>query len=144
MVNFINMKLLLILFVGLFATPPIPYRQLTWSDYKGTPPAGVEHDAVTCTNIVIGPDTAYAIFLPERSWATTTDSTLLRHEQLHFAITRNYANKLQWYLKARCPCTIEIGEVINEWRQEQAKYDLETNHGQDTTAQRRWEEKIKL
>lgn len=140
------MKPLLISLLWFFNTPPIPYRQLTWSDYKGTPPAGVEHDAVTCTNIAIGPDTAYAIFLPERSWVRTRDDRLLRHEQLHFAITRYWAdrmNRFRIYDPVEHEYSRNIPYYLDQWREMQRQYDIETNHGQDTAAQRFWEERIK-
>ncbi len=138
------MKPLLLLLLIPFTTPPIGYRQLTWEDFKGKPPVAAQGDACTCTNIAIGYDTAYAIFIPERSWTKTKDVRLLRHEQLHFAVTRNYADSITWYLRARCSCSIEIGEMINKWRITEQHYDAETNHGIDTIAQKHWEELIKL
>src|ERR1043165_2329826 len=102
------MKLLLLLFLLPFTSTPIGYRQLQWSDFKGRPPANTEASACTCTNIAIGYDTAYAIFIPERSWTKTKDVALLRHEQLHFAITKDFSAKVTWYLRARCSCSLEI------------------------------------
>lgn len=135
--------LILILFIP-FASTPISYRQLTWADFKGKPPANTEASACTCTNIAIGYDTAYAIFIPEKSWTKTKDAALLRHEQLHLAITREWAEKISWYLKARCSCSTEIGAAINIWRIKEQQYDRETDHGRDSTAQSRWEQSIKL
>lgn len=134
------MKLLLLIFLLPFTSTPIGYRQLQWSDFKGKPPANTEASACTCTNIAIGYDTAYAIFIPERSWTKTNDVGLLRHEQGHFAITKWWANEVSWRIKF---CQ-SVDVMLNTWRKEQARYDLETNHGQDTAAQRRWEEQIKL
>lgn len=126
-----------------FSTPVVHYRQLAWEDYRAQPPADKTHDAVTCTNIIIGPDTAYAIFYPDRSWMRSADSALLRHEQVHFAITRDYAKIVDSYLK--CPfddCREKVGKIIEAWRNTERQYDLDTNHGTDTLAQKQWEQKI--
>jgi hypothetical protein len=138
------MKLLFILLFIPFTNAPISYRQLAWSDFKGEVPANTEASACTCTNISVGVDTAYAIFIPERSWTKTSDPEVLRHEQLHFAITKKFAEKVFWYLRARCMCSTEIGTAINDWRVMEQQYDDQTDHGRNTEAQKQWEEKIKL
>lgn len=135
----------LILLLITVLTPPVSYRQLQWSDFKGKPPAGTEAHACTCSNIVIGMDTAYAIFLPDKSWTRTNDSALLRHEQVHFDITRRFAKKVDEYLKCKSyTCKEPVGFILDRWRLQQAQYDIETDHGQNATEQKRWEEMIKL
>lgn len=141
------MKQYLLLLLIPFTNPPLSYRQLTWGDYRGVVPVGVDHDAVTCTNISIGPDSVYAIFLPDRSWTKTTDKVLLRHEQLHFAITRYWAeriNQFRVYNAVEHEYSRNLPYYLDQWRAMQRQYDAETNHGTDTTAQKRWEELIKL
>src|SRR5690349_15937693 len=130
-----KMKLLLLLFLLPFTSTPIGYRQLQWSDFKGKPTN--DHAASTCTGIVIEKDTAYAIFEPERSWTRTANPATLRHEQVHFAITRDYAELICAWIKAKntatqCYCMPDFSHEFNAWERQQAKYDAETNHGQDT------------
>ena len=142
------MKLFLLIFLLPFTSTPIGYRQLQWSDFKGKPPANTEAMACTCTNIVIGLDTAYGIFISEKSWTKTRDAALLRHEQLHFSITESHAKKLCMWIKVYNGMDKNerpaIGELLSKWRLTQELYELETDHGRDSTAQRRWEEQIKL
>jgi hypothetical protein len=139
------MKLFLILFLLPFTSTPIGYRELKWSDFKGKPPANTEASACTCTNIAIGYDTAYAIFIPERSWTKTNSPEVLRHEQFHFTITYYWADFIAREMKLKPPYSAHhIEQIIRHWREMQEKYDRETAHGTDTVAQRRWEEQIKL
>lgn len=133
------------LLLSLFAatkSPVIHYRQLTWEDFKGKPPVGTEAMACTCTNIVIGMDTAYAIFIPEKSWTKTKDAALLRHEQLHFTITALYAKWISEDMKDK-NIHQASEDLFDNWRSMEKMYDRETNHGTDTVAQKEWEEKIK-
>ena len=138
-----KLLLLLLLLFPTTKTPVIHYRQLSWEDYRAPVPPNATNDAITCTNISIGLDTAYAVFYPDRSWMRSADSALLRHEQVHFAITRDYAKIVDSYLK--CPfddCREKVGKIIEAWRNTERQYDLDTNHGTDTLAQKQWEQKI--
>lgn len=135
-----------LLYLLLFLSPPIPYRQLSWSDFKGKPEAGPTI-ARSCTGIVIEKDTAYAIFEPDRSWTRTNDVATLRHEQGHFAITKIFASKIdQW--KTYNPVDHSYSENIHywldRWDEMEIRYDLETDHGRNEAEQKRWEEMIKL
>lgn len=131
-------SLLLILFIH-FANSPVRYRQLTWADFKGKPTN--DHLASTCSGIVIESDTAYAVFEPDKSWTRTNDVAILRHEQLHFAITNKWAHTINAFIKQHIN---NCGDCLRDWNAMELWYDEETNHGQDTSAQRQWEEKIKL
>jgi len=135
------MKLLLIIFLLPFTSTPIGYRELKWSDFKGKPTN--DHAASTCTGIVIEKDTAYAIFEPEKSWTRTANPATLRHEQVHFAITREYAILISNQLKYGWGFEY-ISKTLDEWGDKEMQYDKQTDHGRDSTAQRRWEEQIKL
>lgn len=133
------------LYLLLFLSPPIPYRQLSWSDFKGKPTN--DHIASSCTGIVIEKDTAYAIFEPDRSWTRTGDSATLRHEQGHFLITRIFAEKInQW--RPYNPVDFEYNKGIiywlDKWDAMESRYDLETDHGRNEAEQKRWENLIKL
>lgn len=138
------MKLYLLLLLIPFTNTPIGYRQLTWDDFKGKPTN--DHAASTCTGIVIEKDTAYAVFEPDRSWTRTKSPEVLRHEQLHFAITREYArliNRNLHYEDIRGRSKL-VEFNLYEWNVEEERYDLETDHGQNSEKQKQWEEKIKL
>lgn len=140
------MKALFILFLFSFSNTPISYKQLTWADFKGKPTN--DHLASTCSGIVIEKDTAYAVFEPDKSWTRTNDVATLRHEQLHFAITKYWAEKVCEAQKRNVKIGFTLNEYIadylSQWDLMEARYDFETNHGQDAEAQRQWEEKIKL
>lgn len=141
------MKLFLLIFLLPFTNSPIGYRQLRWEDFKGKPPANTEASACTCTNISIGMDTAYAIFLSDRSWTKTNDPELLRHEQLHFKITEKMAKDIAVWIKVSNALSQHeeaISVLLYKWRLMEELYDLETDHGRDSTAQKRWEQEIKL
>jgi hypothetical protein len=139
------MKLLLLLLFIPFSSAPISYRQLAWDDFKGVAPANTEASACTCTNIAIGWDTAYAIFIPERSWSKTNDLELLRHEQFHFTITYYWANFISKERKLKPPYSAHnIEQILRHWHDMEVQYDLETDHGRNTEAQKQWEKKIKL
>ena len=134
------MKSLLFLLLIPFANSPISYRQLTWADYKGKPQSSAI--ASTCSGIVIEKDTAYAIFEPDRSWTRTNDPAILRHEQLHFAIAKLFANKLIY--RKTVFSNNYADYVLGEWEAMEERYDRETDHGRNPAAQKQWEEKIKL
>lgn len=137
-----------LLYLLLFLSPPIAYRQLSWSDFKGKVPASAQGDACACTNISIGTDTAFAVFFPERSWTKTNSLVVLRHEQVHFAITRHWAGMIDWSLKLnemdRLSYSHPVEDCIKKWRDMEARYDLETDHGRNEAEQKRWEQLIKL
>lgn len=138
----IKMKSLLLFLLIPFSNSPISYRQLSWSDFKGKPTN--DHAASTCTGIVIEKDTAYAIFEPDESWTRTSNPIVLKHEQVHFAITKLYAEKIAWLTKSRCECYSEIAEELKKWEAMEQSYDLITDHGLNVEKQKEWEQNIKL
>lgn len=135
------MKLFLLIFLLPFTSAPIGYRQLRWEDFKGKPTN--DHAASTCTGIVIEKDTAYAVFEPDRSWTRTKDGGVLRHEQLHFAITAMYAQFINTDLKNKDHHQL-TEDLLENWGNMEVMYERETDHGRDSTAQKRWEQMIKL
>lgn len=132
-------SLLLFLFIP-FTLPPIPYRQLTWEDFKGKPEAG-STIARSYTGIVIEKDTAYAIFEPGMSWTKTNGVATLKHEQLHFAITKRWASIITHSLIYG---TLYVCDYLRKWGEEEDRYDLDTDHGNNAEKQKEWEDKIKL
>lgn len=123
----------LILFLFLPFPKEIPYRTLSWSDFKGKPEKGAL--ATTCSGIVIDGGKTIAVFYPYESGTLTNDVAALRHEQLHFDITQTYARKI----KEGC----DSKDAIKEWILLEDKYDKETNHGLNMEIQKQWEQKIK-
>lgn len=124
-----------LLFVILFLPFPkeVPYRTLSWSDFKGKPEKGAL--ATTCSGIVIEGNKTVAIFYPYESGTLTNDVAALRHEQLHFDITQMYARKIKYGSDSK--------EAIKEWILLEDQYDKETNHGLNMEVQKKWEQKIK-
>jgi hypothetical protein len=133
-------SLLLILFIP-FSNTPISYRQLTWYDFKGVPQPG-STIARSYTGIVIEKDTAYAIFESDKSWTRTNDVATLRHEQVHFAITRLYAEFISDELKGKKKPNID--DLLERWGIAEDNYDKDTDHGRNDAEQKKWEEMIKL
>jgi hypothetical protein len=117
----------------------------------------------------IGASQARAVFDPDQSWwkdpspnlwravdgaaapQTQSDSerALLAHEQLHFDLTEVWARKVRAAL-ADLPAACKTREGIARmeaaiatlergWREEQARYDRETDHGADARRQAAWE-----
>lgn len=134
-------SLLLFLFIP-FTIPPIPYRQLTWEDYKGKPEAG-STIARSYTGIVIEKDTAYAIFEPGMSWTKTNSVVTLRHEQGHFAITKMYAQFITEDMNKKDHHRLSE-YLLENWGRTEDRYDEETDHGNNLEKQKEWEERIKL
>jgi len=137
------MKLLLLIFLLPFANTPVRYRQLTWEDFRGRPNsnwAAVTHYEFEVTIVNNGETVtrqyAHALFNPSKSWARIKSERVLRHEQLHFCIAECFARQLK--------AGMDSDSLWNECYKVQDRYDLETNHSMDSTAQRRWEELIKL
>lgn len=129
------MKALSLLLFIPFASKPVPWRVLSWSDFKGQP--NKEALARTQSGIVIENNVATAIFIPDESWTRTNDSATLSHEQLHFDITQLWASKI----------TVANGRFVDyyleQWGMMESRYDKETEHGNNTAQQARWEREIK-
>jgi hypothetical protein len=131
-------SLLLILFIP-FAKE-IPYRTLTWSDFKGKPDKSTTI-ARSYTGIIIEKDTAFAYFDVERSWTRTNDEAVLWHEQIHFAITKMWAMRIS---NSLIYGSLFVADYLKEWGKMEEAYDEETDHGNNLEKQKEWEEKIKL
>jgi hypothetical protein len=130
----------LLLFLFLPFPKEIPYRTLSWSDFKGKSDNSTTI-ARSYTGIVIEKDTVFAYFDSERSWTRTNDSATLRHEQLHFTITQWYANDMFKSMKVGAT---DYDYDIRAWGNLEKRYDEETDHGRNLEAQKKWEQKIKL
>jgi Bacterial protein of unknown function (DUF922) len=78
---------------------------------------------------------------------------LLEHEQLHFDMAEIAARKIRKRISETtdacgagaddAPLNRYVGEVTQDFREEQARYDQETKHGTFLFAQGKWESRVK-
>lgn len=144
----------------LHAQTNIPWsadRPLTWADFKGTPPRGTDRDAYTYYGISAsferdgqGRITAEVscVFMPVESWVrppAKASAQLLAHEQLHFDLAelhaRRFARELPAQLGGAGPEAAfqrAHDRMMDRLREEQERYDRDTDHGRDAAAQARW------
>lgn len=134
--------------------------KLNWSDFQGMPVENAAEVAMTASSVEYnyftrGNKIGWKVtpkFYPTLSWylpASATDK-ILQHERLHFDITELYARMLRQQLQnnvhsdADIKTLIAIGKkLIAAWNAEQSKYDIETNHSINTSAQQKWEFSIR-
>ncbi len=135
-----------------FAIPKeIGYRQLSWKDFKGKP----DSRGVALSSTQISFETSYsngcysfevfAVFLPDRSFTTTTKERILRHEQLHFDITELMVRRLRSLLRGvNSPKQADslYQQTVKEWGNLEQQYDRETNFSINQAEQLRWEVEI--
>lgn len=140
----------------LTASKMYEYRPLEWSDFKGEPGKQIAHleseISVSWENVKGKDDSLFNFevwptFLPHESYTRTSDLYILSHENLHWDITKIYAHKLEKQLKSVISCNNALYEAvkkttIDEWTAEEERYDLETAHSQNHTAQVQWQERI--
>jgi len=142
-----------------------PKRPLIWSDFKGqSSRPGSRYAAAVFTSFGYegksypkGNDLVVEIGLKifmvkSMSWGRPDahNSTTLRHEQLHFDVTRIVVERFKDRLK-KAELTIEdfdseiqyqFLEAFREMNTEQESYDGETGHGINGSAQASWDRKI--
>ncbi len=156
-------KLLFFALLSLFGKEPsekrIPYRPLTWADFRGLVPENEPTVAArTCTQIelqTVEQDGrfhfhAVAYFLADSSFVRVRDDKTLRHEQTHFTIACIEAAKCN-----RALAILQGGDSTmekaasalydhffdqNSRRQDQ--FDLETNHSLNPAQEQIWETSI--
>jgi len=156
-------KVLFLAVLSIFGKEPsdsgIPYRQLTWGDFKGTVPGNVKNRAAESTTSLEygweqnGDVCSFGIvahFYPYESFVVSKSDASLRHEQTHFRIAQIMA------LKAMCALEPLQGgslRAIPQADQIYRKYcrlkkdmeilfDQETNHSLNVPAEQKWELKI--
>lgn len=154
-----------ILLALLFIHPTIEWdsaKRITWTDFKGL--CKDSSAAATCTNIYMENEidgegnmsfNVRAVFLPTKSYVSPTCSKsikLLQHERLHFDITEVYARRLRILLvpfqhsrpdKYYNEAMYWYEIILQQWREAQASYDLESEHSQNVLSQQAWEVHIK-
>lgn len=141
-----------------------PYRKLRWSDFKAAPPLRGPSAAVSYTSFAYEGSSLHrkdtlqinlilqVFFIKSASWAKSfiKDDYALEHEQLHFDITWLVALRFQQRIKSMELSTEDYDSIIQyqyiesfrEMNRLQEMYDRETNHGQDSLAQKRWKTNI--
>ena len=146
-----------LIFLFLLTAPAhVEYRQLTWEDFKGAAVFGNSRSAETITALEMTSDNVNGLytfavecyFIPEESWTITKDEKKLQHEQLHFAITRLYQQKIiQALIPFQGTSKVKEAEAIykkitRQWKNTEIRYDKETFHSLDISAQKNWESMI--
>lgn len=142
-----------------------PKRPLIWDDFKvRTGKPGSRYAAAVFTSfgyegssypkdddLVV--EIGLKIFMVKSmSWARpdSRNAGTLRHEQIHFDITRLVVEKFKERLR-KAELTIEdydseiqyqFLEAFREMNNDQEKYDGETGHGLNTAAQAAWDKKV--
>ena len=140
-------------------------RKLTFNDYLKPVPANATWEmAATTVTIECLPKningkivfTTRALFSKEGSWfkpEAKNNINVLNHEQLHFDIAELYARILRKYLITGKNYKAETGEdadkmkviISNNLRAEEtenARYDVESNHGRNKEKQHQWEQDV--
>ncbi|PVW13505.1 DUF922 domain-containing protein [Marixanthomonas spongiae] len=138
-------------------------KQLTWDDFKGTPPAGANFVASANSGMAFsfsyseknGKQTMQhsvtCNFYPQLSWFKPgkVSNYILKHEQTHFDISELHARILRKRL-AEAEFSKNVKEKIEalyrkteqERQNLQDQYDLETDHSKNKAAEYRWRQKI--
>lgn len=141
-----------------------PRRPLTWDDFRAAPRSGKNYGAAvfssfgyeatarTVNGVVEVVMTLKVYQLKNSSWVwpVAKHDYALRHEQLHFDITRLVAERFREKLLAEDLQPDEYDsriqflflESFREMNKLQEQYDDETAHSINRAAQARWDEKI--
>lgn len=154
---------LFIAFLSIFGKEPsdngIPYRTLSWHDFRRPAPAdSLDIDAVTTSELIFdyeGDNEVYkfkvtALFLPDWSWVRIKNDAVLRHEQTHFSIAYLMALKCNRELaplqgsgedavqKARSLYD-HYFQAMNDMN---SQFDRETNLSRNRKVEGEWETRI--
>lgn len=134
-------------------------RRLTWDDFQSAADETEPLHAMTSTNIAVKANCqgntmtfeVTCLFALSESWSKNKVSDdLLHHEQMHFDLTEVYARQLRYKLtQMKGLCTGDrskfnaaINKIFAEWKNEQERYDTESNHGLDDVKQQYWSQQI--
>ena len=138
---------------------------LSWDDFRAEPDTTNSYSANTNSGIGYSGNYStssgkpilqfevFSSFYPEKSWVKdiSDEEYLLAHEQLHFDISELHARKLRKALK-----NYEIGRTIRQDLEKiynrveservsmQNKFDRETSHSENKTAEMKWRNFIQL
>lgn len=142
-----------------------PGRQLTWNDFQGNSNRpGSRYAAAVFSSLSYEGDSKMAgrylqatiglkvFMVKSMSWGRpdARNASTLAHEQTHFNITRLMAEHFKERLKIMdltiedydSQIQYEFLEIFREMNREQESYDAQSNHGLNTSAQEKWNQKI--
>ena len=140
-------------------------KPLTWEDFKAKPESSSEFYAMTNSGVTFGwnyttkkgiPELTHEVFAkfaPHKSWVKKefADESLLAHEQLHFDITELYARMLRKSISEYTPgenIREELRQIYEKNGEErnamQARFDEETDHGNDNNTERTWKKIVEI
>lgn len=154
------MKLFFLLFLlPLSSDDRIPFRELSWSDFRGKVPANETTVAArTTAQLVIGTGECggvftfdvKAYFLPDSSFVRIKSDLGLRHEQTHFRIAHIEALKCMLALEplqhgdaaAQSKAEALYEHFYEEMVQIDDQFDSESNHSQNAEQEKIWEDRI--
>ena len=140
-------------------------RKLTWDDFRGPIPFDAEEITAAATFCGIGFETSsittssdklrvkvYNTFYANKSWGRPEEMNdhVLAHEQGHFDLCELYTRMLRKRLhnvsisvQTLKPVLRAIyAEVQKEYKERQADYERETEHGVNLAGQKKWEQII--
>lgn len=136
-------------------------RRLRWSDFRGQPPSRGEEGAKTAYALFYAwkcrgeafEFRVIAAFRPRLSWVkavivhdSAQSRSALGHEQTHFDLTEMHARKMRQYFNAlpdACrktdqELTAVARRLLQEEKEEQQRYDAQTEHGLHAAQQATW------
>jgi hypothetical protein len=136
-------------------------RRLMWSDFQGPPPTEGSEGAKTSYTLYSAwkcwgeafEFRVIAAFRPRQSWVkplvlndSTQRRTVLGHEQTHFDLAEVHARRMrQVFGDLARPCSKTDAELralvqslAQDEKEEQRRYDAETNHGLLAAEQAAW------
>jgi hypothetical protein len=142
-----------------------PGRKLTWDDFRGnTNRPGSRYAAAVFSSLsyegnskmagkYLQATIALKVFMVKSmSWGRpdARNPYTLTHEQTHFDISRLMAERFKERLKTMdltiedydSQIQYEFLEIFREMNQEQESYDAQSNHGLNTAAQEKWNQKV--
>lgn len=139
-------------------------RPLVWDDFRGAPRSGKNYGAAVFSSFgyeatartvggvveVVMTLKVYQLKNSSWAWPVAKHDYALRHEQLHFDITRLVAERFRQKLQQEDLQPDEYDsriqflflESFREMNKLQEQYDDETAHSVNRAAQARWDEKI--
>lgn len=158
------MKLLFfLLFLSLSGKNPsangIPYRTLSWTDFRGIVPENQSSVAARTTTELqmeiteVDGQFTYSVrayFLPYSSFVRVKAKDVLSHEQTHFQIAYYAAIKCMFYVErlqggdaaAKANAVTLYNKYVSEKDMLNEQFDLETNHGLNKLDEKRWEDQM--
>ncbi len=141
-----------------------PDTPLVWQDFRGESSPRNKYAASIFTSfsyegnavfkdLFLELTLSFQVFMvKDMSWrkSGTTSDYSLAHEQLHFDIVQVIVNRFKHYLSTKelsiedydSQIQYQYIHFFREMNKLQKAYDDDTNHGLDTVAQKKWQEKI--